>query len=83
MAKPRRKNGDSGSNTATLPSPSETESMPQSVGDTTAAQPDRDRIAARAYELYLARGGTDGMDMEDWLIAEREVRGGSGSNGDR
>jgi hypothetical protein len=32
----------------------------------------RDRIAARAYELYLARGGTHGADMEDWLNAERE-----------
>ena len=79
MAKPRRKTEDSGSNTATLPSPTEA-SMPHSVGDTTAAQPDRDRIAARAYELYLARGGTDGLDLEDWLIAEREVR--SRSNGD-
>jgi hypothetical protein len=77
MAKPRRKIGDSGSNTATLPSPN---ALPQSVGDRTASQADRDRIAARAYELYLARGGVDGMDMEDWLSAEREVRGGS--NGD-
>ena len=83
MAKPRRKNGDSGSNTATLPSPTDMESMPQSVGDTTTADADRDRIAARAYELYLARGGTDGLDMEDWLTAEREVRGGTGSDGDR
>jgi hypothetical protein len=32
----------------------------------------RDRIAARAYELYLARGGAHGADMEDWLNAERE-----------
>jgi hypothetical protein len=33
----------------------------------------RDRIAERAYELYLERGGTHGQDWEDWLIAEREV----------
>jgi hypothetical protein len=32
----------------------------------------RDRIAARAYELYIARGGTHGADWEDWLAAERE-----------
>jgi hypothetical protein len=37
----------------------------------------RDRIAQRAYELYLARGRTDGSDWEDWLLAEREVLGGS------
>jgi len=34
---------------------------------------DRDRVASRAYELYMARGGEDGNDMEDWFAAEREV----------
>ena len=46
---------------------------PQSVGDTTAAAVDRDRIARRAYELYLQRGGSDGSAMNDWLEAEREL----------
>lgn len=32
-----------------------------------------DRIAARAYELYLARGGEDGQAWDDWLAAEREL----------
>jgi len=45
---------------------------PQATGDTTAAADDRDRIAARAYELYLERGGSGGSDMDDWLAAERE-----------
>ncbi|MBA3639368.1 MAG: DUF2934 domain-containing protein [Acidobacteriota bacterium] len=45
---------------------------PQSTGDTTAAASDRDRIAARAYEIYLERGGSGGDSMEDWLAAERE-----------
>ena len=30
-------------------------------------------IATRAYDLYLARGRTDGHDLEDWLQAEREL----------
>jgi len=34
---------------------------------------DRDRIASRAYELYVARGGRDGRDVDDWLTAEREL----------
>jgi DUF2934 family protein len=34
-----------------------------------------ERIAARAYELYLARGGTHGSDWDDWLAAERELAG--------
>lgn len=33
------------------------------------------RIAARAFELYLARGGEPGQDLEDWLRAEAELRG--------
>ena len=35
----------------------------------------RDRIAVRAYELFLARGGADGGDFDDWLAAERELIG--------
>lgn len=35
----------------------------------------------RAYELYLARGGSDGQAWDDWLAAERELnQGGSGSS---
>ena len=32
-------------------------------------------IAARAYELFVERGGVHGSDIEDWLIAERELAG--------
>lgn len=32
------------------------------------------RISLRAYELFLARGGHHGRDLDDWLEAEREVR---------
>ena len=30
-------------------------------------------IRGRAYELFLARGGQPGRDLEDWLQAEREL----------
>ena len=46
---------------------------PEMAGDTTAAEPDRERVAMRAYELYLARGGADGQAEEDWFNAEREL----------
>jgi hypothetical protein len=36
---------------------------------------EQSRIARRAYELYLERGGSHGQDWEDWLAAEREIRG--------
>jgi len=32
-----------------------------------------DKIAQRAYELYLSRGGEHGNDLNDWLQAEKEV----------
>jgi hypothetical protein len=31
------------------------------------------RISQLAYQLYLRRGKVDGHDLEDWLMAEREV----------
>jgi len=31
-------------------------------------------VARRAYELYLERGSEHGHDLDDWLLAERELR---------
>jgi hypothetical protein len=36
---------------------------------------DREAIARRAYERYLQRGRTPGHEQEDWLEAERELKG--------
>jgi Protein of unknown function (DUF2934) len=30
-------------------------------------------VARRAYSLYEARGGEDGRDVDDWLLAERQL----------
>ncbi len=38
--------------------------------------PTADDIRVRAYHRYLERGGGHGMDFEDWLEAERELRQG-------
>ena len=32
-----------------------------------------DEIARRAYEIFLARGGAPGRDLDDWLQAETEL----------
>ena len=32
-----------------------------------------EQVARRAYELFVARGGDHGHDLEDWLQAEREL----------
>jgi hypothetical protein len=63
MAKTRRKPDNSFANDA----------GPQFSGDNAAATMDRDRVAQRAYELYLERGCGDGQDVDDWLCAEREL----------
>ena len=38
------------------------------------SEPTHEEIAARAYELYLARGSVDGYSEEDWMLAEAELR---------
>ena len=32
------------------------------------------QIQERAYEIYLKRGCKDGFALEDWLVAEEELR---------
>lgn len=38
------------------------------------ALPTIEQIEFRAYELYLERGGKDGQALQDWLIAEEELK---------
>lgn len=35
--------------------------------------PTTEEIAQRAYEIFLARGGEPGHDLDDWLQAESEL----------
>jgi hypothetical protein len=39
---------------------------------------ERDRIAERAYTLYLQRGPAEGDAVSDWLEAERQIREADG-----
>jgi hypothetical protein len=34
---------------------------------------DPERVAEKAYERYMSRGGADGQDLDDWYVAEREL----------
>ena len=38
------------------------------------SEPSEEDIRMRAYHRYLERGGGHGMDFEDWLEAERELK---------
>ena len=46
---------------------------PTTKRSTRASVPGRDEIARRAYDLFLARGGTHGRDLDDWLEAEAQL----------
>jgi hypothetical protein len=37
-----------------------------------------EEIRQRAYELFEARGGQDGYELEDWLRAQEEITGDRG-----
>ena len=66
MAKTRRRDDGASSN-------SNSSTLEHSEPNSTNERPDPERISARAYELYLARGGADGQAWDDWLAAEREL----------
>jgi hypothetical protein len=38
------------------------------------ADPTDEEIRARAYEMYLERGGHHGLDFDDWVRAEHELK---------
>ena len=38
--------------------------------------PTPEQIRRRAHEIYLARGGAAGRELDDWLQAERELQAG-------
>jgi len=50
-------------------------SAPKASKAQRAAAPTHDAIAKRSFELFLARGGEHGHDVEDWIQAEAELLG--------
>ena len=49
-------------------------SQNRTTNSTTETIPLREKIEARAHEIYLARGAEPGHELEDWLQAEQEIR---------
>lgn len=47
----------------------------RSTDASTAAAITEAEISRLAYELYQARGGTNGSPLDDWLEAERQLAG--------
>ena len=46
----------------------------QAQSDRGEPRPRDEQIRVRAYELYVARGGAPGHEIDDWLQAEREFQ---------
>lgn len=42
--------------------------------------PTQQQIRERAFEIHIERGGIHGMDLDDWMQAERELQEKSKNN---
>ena len=49
-------------------------STPAPRSESMTPQPSEEAIRLRAYQRYLERGGGHGMEFEDWLHAEQELK---------
>jgi hypothetical protein len=38
------------------------------------SEPTFEQVQIRAYEIYIQRGRTDGLDLTDWLQAEKDLK---------
>ena len=53
-------------------------SSPVEIGEVSAGNVASDEeIRLRAYEIYLQRGKGPGLELDDWLQAEREFESGA------
>jgi len=46
---------------------------------TPSTPPTHEEIRQRAHQIYAARGGTSGKELEDWLLAEQQLKQGRGA----
>ena len=81
MAPARRKDvGDPAPRKPQLAVPGRSGGQPEglkagAVGADSGSSPSSEEIARRAYEIYLRRGSSNGHELDDWLEAERQLRG--------
>jgi len=63
---------------AALGTPAGHPSAAAALGTPAPGEPTQFEIAERAYQLYVDRGSELDSDFEDWIRAERELRGARG-----
>jgi hypothetical protein len=71
---PRKSQGSAGSNPKR--SPRRRARADSGVQPSAIREPTVEEIRIRAYEIYCARGGQPGRELDDWLEAERQLRAG-------
>jgi hypothetical protein len=72
---PSRERAQQQNNNADIPSEAGDDAPLESMASRSmGSEPSEEDIRLRAYHRYLERGGGHGMDFEDWLEAERELR---------
>jgi Protein of unknown function (DUF2934) len=65
-----------------IPKPTDETALPKKPKRAAAAKPNgatngaisSDDIAMKAYTLYQSRGGEHGLDFDDWIEAERQLK---------
>jgi hypothetical protein len=53
--------------------PPRKKSLPENVPSVPASVPQHQEIALLAYDYFVQRGCVHGLDLDDWLQAEREL----------
>jgi Protein of unknown function (DUF2934) len=71
---PRSESRDAAPAQQARPKTRRSNAMSVSVSASMGSEPSEEDIRRRAYQRYLDRGGNHGMDFEDWLQAERELK---------
>jgi hypothetical protein len=61
--------------TKPVPAPAAKAAAPAAKPGKRGYEPTQEEIATRAFEIYVSEGCREGSDLENWLRAERELRG--------
>jgi hypothetical protein len=73
----RRRKPDDESTTAAVPPAAPAAPVAAMLSPQFVAEPvelPHDKVAARAYEIWVRKGRPDGLDAQNWLEAEAELR---------
>lgn len=77
MATPKKKTEVTTTRVATRPQAERRVDAPREPAMRSSFAPSFQEVSRRAFEIWERNGRTPGHDLENWLQAETELRGGS------